>query len=563
MQPQLPKTENNDCFFIPHGQRGGFVTVRDILRTEAMHTAEIRAGAAGLEREVTGIMVLEAADIENWGQAGELILSSYYALQSLDAPALAAFADKLIKLDISGLILKLDRLIASVPELLITLCNERALPLICIPAQTGYDAVILSTLTPLLNQNAALLQRHYEAQSKFSRLALQHPSIEQILQELLRMIGCHSSFFSSDPQSVIGTKRDLDNFRELSRSPLPPSKYRNFTYYRIALYYPADGTRQEALAVTVPGSELSPCSLVIHTRERMLSEDDYMIVETVVGFLQMELLKQAAVSRQIFHRNNTVMQDIFSGRHGEVMNSRLLLELGIGQHPHYQLVFLRLYPRPSAAEDILSGRFFRTLQNLTRQRWGHRAYLGAGDRITFVVNFPSSVGQLFEKDVLSLMEDVKAACPESVFSYRAAISRVGSAAEIPQLYQQVLNIYSQQKRLRQINAALSYDEMGIYKLFLEKEQLEKIPQYIPEALIRYYHREPEMFRTLECFLRSNQNLTATANDLFLHPKTVRYRIDKIVRQLEIDLTDPRKTFDLQFYAHLLLLLPEDYTDENV
>lgn len=540
------------------------MTVRDIMRTDAMHAAEIRAGEAGLDHEVTGIMVLEATDIENWGHAGELILSSYYALQGLDAAALTVFVDKLKKLEISGLILKLERLIASVPELLITLCNDRALPLICIPAQTGYDAVILSTMTPLLNQNAALLQRHYEAQSKFSRLALQHPSIEQILQELLRMIDCHSSFFSAEPQSVISTKAELSEFHELSRTFIPPSKYRNFTYFTVELHYLADDTRQKALAVIVPGSELHPCSLVIHTRGKVLSEDDYMIVETVVGFLQMELLKQAAISRQIFHRNNTLMQDIFSGQHGEVMNRRLLLELGIGQYPCYQLIFVRLYPGRSAApKELASSRIFRTLQNLTRQRWKHRAYLEAGDRITFVANFASEAEQLFEKDVLALMEDLKSACTDTVFSYRVAISRMGAAMEIPRLYQQVLSIYSQQKRLQKINSVRSYDEMGIYKLFLEKEHLEKIPQYIPEPLIRYYYQEPEMFRTLACFLNNNQNLTNTANDLFLHPKTVRYRIDKIVRQLAIDLNDHRQTFDLQVYARLLLLLPEEYIDENI
>ena len=57
--------------------------VQDMLILPSFESARVIAGTNGLGNEVTSAMVLEATDIENWGKRGQLIISSFYALEHL------------------------------------------------------------------------------------------------------------------------------------------------------------------------------------------------------------------------------------------------------------------------------------------------------------------------------------------------------------------------------------------------------------------------------------------------------------------------------------------------
>ena len=62
------------------------MTLNQLLKqNQSFYGASVIAGEYDLDREVKSVMVLEAADIENWGKPGQLLLTSFYALQILDA----------------------------------------------------------------------------------------------------------------------------------------------------------------------------------------------------------------------------------------------------------------------------------------------------------------------------------------------------------------------------------------------------------------------------------------------------------------------------------------------
>ena len=62
------------------------MTLNQLLKqNQSFYGASVIAGEDCLDREVKSVMVLEAADIENWGKPGQLLLTSFYALQILDA----------------------------------------------------------------------------------------------------------------------------------------------------------------------------------------------------------------------------------------------------------------------------------------------------------------------------------------------------------------------------------------------------------------------------------------------------------------------------------------------
>ena len=60
----------------------------------------------------------------------------------------------------------------------------------------------------------------------------------------------------------------------------------------------------------------------------------------------------------------------------------------------------------------------------------------------------------------------------------------------------------------------------------------------------------ELRKTLKIFLDNQCEITKTANDLFVHRNTVKYRIDNIQDILNIDITTPNNSLNLRLALHL-------------
>ena len=57
------------------------LTVREALTVEGLQHARVLAGAAGLDREITFVNVMEVPDILDWVKRGELLLTTTYPLR--------------------------------------------------------------------------------------------------------------------------------------------------------------------------------------------------------------------------------------------------------------------------------------------------------------------------------------------------------------------------------------------------------------------------------------------------------------------------------------------------
>ncbi len=64
----------------------------DLLKIKPLTGAKLIAGQAGMENNISGVNVLEATDIENWGREGQVILTSLFALKNLTDQDLDAFS---------------------------------------------------------------------------------------------------------------------------------------------------------------------------------------------------------------------------------------------------------------------------------------------------------------------------------------------------------------------------------------------------------------------------------------------------------------------------------------
>jgi sugar diacid utilization regulator len=97
------------------------------------------------------------------------------------------------------------------------------------------------------------------------------------------------------------------------------------------------------------------------------------------------------------------------------------------------------------------------------------------------------------------------------------------------------------RRMEGIGSVTKFDEVGIYRLLLPiaRESSEEGRQFYSETigcLVDYDKKHgTNLVETLECFRRNNENIALTAEELFAHRHTIRYRLQRVS---EITGSDP-------------------------
>jgi sugar diacid utilization regulator len=99
------------------------------------------------------------------------------------------------------------------------------------------------------------------------------------------------------------------------------------------------------------------------------------------------------------------------------------------------------------------------------------------------------------------------------------------------------------------NSIYSYSEAGIFRLLFEMKDNREMKFFfndLMEPMMIYDEgSKAVLINTLEIFLRKNGNLIKTAEALFIHRSTLKYRIKKIEEILNVDLSDWETRFNLQ------------------
>jgi sugar diacid utilization regulator len=106
-------------------------------------------------------------------------------------------------------------------------------------------------------------------------------------------------------------------------------------------------------------------------------------------------------------------------------------------------------------------------------------------------------------------------------------------------------------RLGRAGQTTSYEELGIYRLLLQIDDMQQLWQFAKDvlgSLIDYdaQHKAADLVGTLSAYLNQRESLKQTARVLHVHVNTITYRIQRIEQLTSLDLTNP----DHRLSAHV-------------
>lgn len=240
--------------------------------------------------------------------------------------------------------------------------------------------------------------------------------------------------------------------------------------------------------------------------------------------------------------------------YSENLNTEEMMEqanyLGVNLSGKYRAVVIRMQEAGSSAAQERhadEGYLIEMRQNIKKciknefRTYGLRRLLVLSQLETTVILLPA---ELFSRDLLvtilsSIISKVEG-------NYHLCVKAgAGTAYEymedFKKSYQEAKNALAISRILSQEEKVYFYENLGIYSLITQITNGKFLDDYIENKIGRLIKAdqmaEGELCDTLETYLAHNCNANATAEALFIHRNTMRYRLDKIKKILDDDISD--------------------------
>lgn len=525
------------------------LTVRDILGFKSLEGVRVIAGEDSLGNAVLSASVMEVPDIDPWVKEGDLLLTTLYPIKS-DAGSQDTLIPRLVKRGLAGLAIKPGRYVDEIPRSIIQSAEEIGFPLLELAPQASFNEIIIEILTTLLGHRARQLERSERIDRQFTKIALQGGGLPAISATLSSLLGTTVSVHDAKGRLVAlsggaaakgSPAESVELERAMSGLAAHPRRCRN-TDEPLSVRVRVGEVVTERVVYQVSVDERVLGYLCAWASGGELPPDYVFLLPRVAAVAALEFVKQRAVEEVERRFRSDFLDDLLAGEIGAtdliVQRARIYgWDLGA---PHVLLVVA------VDGEEIHSHgdqeRLWNTKQEVllvTSQVAValHPQAIVADKSGTIVVLLPAAgsgdpaclrarageVGRRIVREVAKHIPGVTVSIGIGRF--------FPQPVDLPRAYddaQQALRVI---RSLGETGMVMHFDDLGVCRLLAAFQGNRELEAFCSEhigTLVRHDRQhESDLLRTLEAYLDRNRQLKPTAQALFIHYNTLRYRLKKI------------------------------------
>ncbi|WP_062234458.1 PucR family transcriptional regulator [Fictibacillus sp. FJAT-27399] len=163
------------------------VTIRELLRLPVLKDAKVISGEKGLSRIVRFVDIMEVPDVEGWLREGELLLTTAYSIRH-DTALLSELVEQLVQAGAAALAIKPERFIYDMPLEMIKVSNHHNLPIIELPSGVPYMDITHSVMEQIIDKQASLLRRSDEIFKTLTTLVLENSGIQAVADNVSALV---------------------------------------------------------------------------------------------------------------------------------------------------------------------------------------------------------------------------------------------------------------------------------------------------------------------------------------------------------------------------------------
>lgn len=518
-------------------------TVRKLLESEQFPKMKLLCGEKGLDLEVKGIRIIEIEDMERYLTGGEILITSFQVYLSCNDREVEQHFEDLVKSDISGFIVKKRKEYDPTGRRLSLLekhCKKYEIPLVEISEDSYYWGIIRYVIMQVFDKATARLKYFKITHDNFNTFILNNNgscnTASNIIKFLSVMIENPVVLYYGNLNCMVST--NSDNSKLILSDEIQPYKPNIITKFQYMKQM-----KGSCVQYVVKFAILSEVEIYITITEenRGLTELDYMAIENAIINLQYGFLSEFAQDEVKKKYQRDLIHNILNGLLSSKEMTEAAAQLGMKESDTYRVVDFHTiknnvqskYTKEQLHEvGVIEGELKHLLPDALIYR--------NMDQIVMIQQVDSNQTELeYQKE----MEEVEDVIQRSIF-YRKKDTdfQIGIGKSV-EGYQRLKESYHEASRaikyidiIRLVTgdknkSVVHYSNLGFFQIFGEIDDMTKLERYIPETLKKLYEYDDEhkgeLIPTLQMFLSNNQSIRKTAGAMFVHYRTISYRMEKI------------------------------------
>ncbi len=518
-------------------------TVRKLLESEQFPKMKLLCGEKGLDLEVKGIRIIEIEDMERYLTGGEILMTSFQVYLSCSDREVEQHFEDLVKSDISGFIVKKRKEYDPTGRRLSLLekhCKKYEIPLVEISEDSYYWGIIRYVMIQVFDKDTARLKYFKITHDSFNTFILKNNGSSNTASDIIKflsiMIENPVVLYYGNLNCMVST--NSDNSKLILSDEIQPYKPNIITKFQYMKQM-----KGSCVQYVVKFAILSEVEIYITITEenRELTELDYMAIENAIINLQYGFLSEFAQDEVKKKYQRDIVHNILNGLLSSKEMTEAALQLGMKESDTYRVVDFhtikknaqRKYTKEQLQEvGVIVGELMYLLPDALIYR--------NMDQIVMIQQVDSNQTELeYQKE----MEEVEDVIQRSIL-YRKKDTdfQIGIGKSVKG-YQRLKESYHEASRaikyidiIRLVTgdknkSVVHYSNLGFFQIFGEIDDVTELERYIPETLKKLYlyddEHKGELITTLQMYLRNNQSIKKTADEMFVHYRTISYRLEKI------------------------------------
>lgn len=538
--------------------------LEDLLKGTELRRLKLLSGQDGLKREIATVESTETPDVALYLPKNTLLLTTAMAYKE-HPDDLCRLIRQLNELPTAGLAIKLGRFLNALPQKAQELADELHFPLLQIPIDMTLGEVYHQALAAIWNDKNAELTQALNTQKKFSNLILQGAGMKAMLNNLGYTLECPVAILS--PFGVVHDYNHTCTEKNLSAARTAFEEmhlYSRWNWDTLHFFDAKDSNRKISIfPIKVVGRYTH--SLFVFDAECIARAASVLVVEQVLLILGLTLYKNLYLSYSVIkHKSDflkVLMQREKEGHWSSLQMLRMGEEFGVRSSPCYRVVAAPLDPKHSkqfnpnefAYQEERYIQIFEWLEQVLDQ-------IHHGSVLVFPE--PEHFRYIF------LVQGTKHDLEESLLEIHATLLKIYQVEivfafgnnryeldAVEQSYREALESCENGEMRDDVTCMRYYRPRNVVEL-LKTVLNDQSKGYCLHLLKGLAYPKDEMTlelqKTLRTYLECKCSVTETANRMFLHRNTIKYRVKRCEEILESDFTDAQYCFELQ----LSLMLTE-------
>ena len=300
--------------------------------------------------------------------------------------------------------------------------------------------------------------------------------------------------------------------------------------------------KENTAIITFHNTKVIPNTIVTMEQELRKKEQDVcMELENATINLQDGFLSEFAQDEEKKTYQRDIIQNILNGLLSSKEMTEAAAQLGMKESDTYRVVDFhtitknvqRKYTKEQLHEvGVIEGELMHLLPDALIYR--------NMDQIVMIQQVDSDQTELeYQKE----MEEIEEVIQQSILyrkkdtDFQIGIGKsVGGYQRLKESYHEASQAIKYIEIIRQVTgdknkSVVNYSNLGFFQIFGKVDDMMELERCIPETLKKLYlyddEHKGELITTLQMYLRNNQSIKKTAGAMFVHYRTISYRLEKI------------------------------------